>query len=222
MESEDLVSDRTVEQDERRDHAIAAVRDRMTDDLEAIGWAGVFRSIEAGWRVFADGRPVDRLPMNERLAWVSLLGHLPAETVRAALRQWPATEQGAHCPKPAELASMLMAQQRPREQATNQPPRTRPDQEASALLVVMERLRAGESVCECSPAPVSLVIDSAGVLHCPDCAGIEQGQADQAREFADPVPEGDVAFADLGAVVRLRRVRQQRAARAVEERKVGA
>lgn len=118
---------------------------------------------------------------------------------------------------------MLMAQQRPdRAQATNQPPGVRPDQEASALIVVMERLRAGEPVCECRPAPATLVIDSAGVLHCPECAGIEVGQADAAREHASPTPEEGVAFRDLGAVIRLRRVRARRAARVLEERKVGA
>lgn len=118
---------------------------------------------------------------------------------------------------------MLMAQQRPdRGQATNQPPQVRPDQETSALLVVMERLRAGEAVCECRPAPATLVIDNAGVLHCPDCAGIEVGQADQAREHASPDPDDTVAFMDLGAVIRLRRVRERRAARQLEERKVGA
>lgn len=218
------MSDRTAEQDERRDHAIQSVRNGLADDLEAIGWAGVFRSIEAGWRVFADGRPVDRLPMNERLAWVSLLGHLPADTVRAALRQWPATEQGAHCPKPAELASMLLAQnRRGGPQPTNQPPQVRPDQETSALLVVLERLKAGEPVCECRPAPVTLVIDDRGVLFAPCCGGVERGQADSAAEHANPYqPPPDAPLHELSAVMRLHRVRRARAARAVESRRLAS
>lgn len=213
---------RTPEQDERRTHALDAVRDGLHDDLREIGWQRVFETIEAGWTIFCDGRPVSRLPLNERMAWVSLLGHLEAQVVQRALREWPATEQGAHCPKPAELANMLSGRSRQDgPQPTNQPQHTRRDQQPEVLLFVASLLDRGELVCECAPAPATLVQDSAGVLWCPGCSGIEMGQADQAREHVSPSPDADVFFHDLSAVVRLKRIRERRAARELEERVTG-
>ena len=202
---------RTPEQDERRDHAIDAVKRNLTDDLRAIGWLGVFETIESGWTIFENGRPADRLPYQERLAWVSLLGHLDARVVRAGLREWTATEQGAHCPKPGEFASMLSGRTKGDPSPTNLPQKRRPDQQPEVLTFVASLIDGGEPVCECHPAPPQLVIDDRGVLWAPCCAGIETGQVDQAREFVSPSVEPDVAIHDLPAVLRLRKIRSERA-----------
>ena len=94
---------------------------------------------------------------------------------------------------------------------TNLPQKRRPDQQVGVLLLVCELLDDGERVCECGPSPATLVSDERGVLRCPDCAGIEQGQTDQAREHASPEPVGDeVPVGELPALLRFKRVRSER------------
>lgn len=190
-------------------------------DLEESGWATVFARISGTWTQFDDnGRPCNRMPFRSQAALLHTVGVFKADQVLAALDLWIASPDGVRQPSPAELYHSIA--QPTAGSGVNQPPRLRPDQQPHVLSFVVSLLDGGESVCECRPAPMQFVIDAHGVLWCPDCAGIEVGQADQAREFADPVSEADVAFADLGAVVRLRRVRERRAARQLEERKVGA
>lgn len=212
---------RTPEEDERRQHAIDAVQRNLVDDLRAIGWLRVFETIEAGWTIFDGGKPSRSLPMSERLAWVSLLGHLEASVVQSALRIWPETEQGAYCPKPAELANMLSGRGSKRDPApTNQAQDLRRDQRPEVLTYVADLVARGEPVCECAPAPMTLVQDSTHVLFCPECSGIEAGHADQALEQQHPTPVTE--FRDLNAVMRLKKVRSDRAARTIEERRIGA
>lgn len=206
---------RTEEETDRRWHAVQAVQHNMTDDLRETGWAQVFATIEAGWTLFRDGKPASHLDHTERLAWVSLLGHHPASTIQAALRMWPATDSGQHCPKPAEVANMLAAHHAPVR--PNSPHLAlRPDQQPATLTLVANLLATkAEQMCDCAIASSELVIDERGVLWCPVCGGIEVGQAEAALELICPPPPSPVR--ELGSLVSLSIAREARRARESDE-----
>lgn len=211
------MADLSAEQAERRDHVVWAVNERMHDDLRATGWDRVFTSIEQGWTIFTDdGRPTSRLPDMTKLAWASLLGHHEPATILNALRTWPGTDGGTYCPKPADIAHLLRARPSERSGPYHAP---RDDNSEAALRLVADLVgRADEDVCECSPSPCNLVMNSSGVLFCPDCSGVEQGQVDRADELVNPSGEDDRFTPPLSSVVKLRKLRAARGGREIADR----
>lgn len=193
-------------------HARTVGHDRQTawSDLTDSGWSDVFARISGTWTQFDDnGRPCNRMPFRNQRALLQTVGVFKAAKVLAALELWVASRDGGRQPSPADLFQ-LIAGPGDRDGQTNQPPKLRPDQQPEVLSFVASLIARGELVCECHPAPANLVIDDRGVLWCPDCSGIEVGQADAAREHVDPSPEPDVAIHDLSAVLRLKKVRSLR------------
>jgi hypothetical protein len=133
-----------------------------------------------------------------------------AGQVLAALDLWIASPDGRNPPAAADVFQ-LIAQPQGVTSKTNLDPPLRRDQRPEALALVADLIARGERVCECCPAPMTLVRDEHDTLWCPDCSGIETGQADAASAGPDE-PAADAELHDLGAVLRLRRIRSERSA----------
>jgi hypothetical protein len=58
--------------------------------------------------------------------------------------------------------------------------RVRRDLQDAALQRARRLVADGEPICDCSPRPAAWQRDGVGMLRCPQCHGIEPGQADQA------------------------------------------
>lgn len=200
--------------EERKQDAIRALLGGDRETLGEMGWGRVFGAILHRFQRYgAQGS----LGGQESLAWLELLGDREPDSVLAAMDLW-AGDGNSQAPKPADILALLTHKHERHGPDTEN--RLRLDNNPATLHLVYEQLAAGEHECECSPAPATLVMDANGILFCPQCAGIEFGQACQAREQHDPTPIGDdVPVHDLHAVVRLKKVRQSRAARVIEERR---
>lgn len=188
-------------------------------DLKEAGWADVFGRISGTWTQFDDsGRPTNRIPLRACSSLLQACGVFKAGLVLSALDLWIASPDGQRQPSPADLYHVI-ANPRANEGAVNQPQDPRRDQQPEVLSLVADWIARGEPVCECKVAPPNLVQDDRGVLYCPDCAGIERGQADQADEHVNPAePDDLVPIHDLSAVLRLKKMRSIRASKAIEGR----
>lgn len=177
------------------------------NDLSEAGWADVFARISGTWRLFDDQRrPTNRMPFRDRQALLQTCGVFKAGLVLAALDLWVASPDGARPPAAADLYA-LIAQPQAANSKTNLEPPCRRDQRPEALALVADIIARGRKACECCPAPMTLVRDDHDTLWCPDCGGVETGQADAATSPPDE-PAADAELHDLGAVLRLRRVRE--------------
>lgn len=191
------------------------------NDLAEAGWTDVFGRISGTWRQFDDNRrPTNRMPFRDQRALLQTCGVFKAPLVLSALDLWIASPDGARQPSPADLFQ-LIAQPQARDGAANLEPVLRRDQRPEVLAFTADLIANGEPICECTPAPATLVRDTHDVLWCPDCAGIEAGQADAATAGPNE-PAADVDVHDLTAVLRLKRVRQTRAARTIEDRRLAS
>lgn len=177
------------------------------NDLSEAGWSDVFARISGTWRLFDDQRrPTNRMPFRDRHALLQTCGVFKAGLVLAALDLWVASPDGARPPAAADLYALIAQPQGAQGKANLEPP-VRRDQRPEALAFVAGLISDGRKVCECCPAPMTLVRDEHDTLWCPNCGGIEMGQADAATAGPEE-PDADVELRDLGAVIRLRRVRE--------------
>lgn len=190
-------------------------------DLGEAGWTDVFARISGTWTQFEDsGRPTNRMPFRSCAALLQVCGVFKAGLVLAALDLWVASPDGARQPSPADLFQLIAQPQSAREGAANLPHDLRRDQQPEVLALVSSMVADGEPVCDCSRAPMTLVMDARGCLFCPECAGIEAGQALAADDHLRPfVPGPDTPVEELSAILRLKRIRGARAARSIEERR---
>ena len=198
---------------ERKADAIRALTSGDRDTLSEMGWGRVFSAILNRFQRYGSQTVMSG---NESLAWLELLGDRDPASVLSALDIWAGGT--SEPPKPADILGLLSRKSERVGPDTEN--RLRLDNNPATLAIVADYIARGEHVCECRPAPMTLVQESTGVLHCPECAGIEAGQADQAYELEHPTPVTE--FRDLSAVMRLKKVRGERAARTIEERRIGA
>ncbi len=203
---------------ERKQDAIRALTSGDRETLSEMGWGRVFAAIIHRFQRYGSQ---STLGGQESLAWLEVLGDRDPDAVVAAIDIW-AGDGNSQAPKPADILALLTHKTERHGPDTEN--RLRLDNNPATLRLVHDQLVAGEHVCDCSPSPATLVQDAKGILFCPNCAGIETGQAIQARELfeEDLEPAPDVELHDLTAVVRLHRVRQTRAARVIEERRLAA
>lgn len=180
-------------------------------DLSEMGWSDVFSRMSGTWQWWSDtGRPANRMPFRDCHALLQTCGVFRASLVLSALELWVASPDGSKPPKPADLYRLIANPQEVTSK-TNLDPPVRRDQRPEVLSLVADLIGRGERVCECCPAPMTLVRDDHDTLWCPTCGGIETGQADAATAGPDE-PAVDAELHDLGAVLRLRRVRAGRTA----------
>jgi hypothetical protein len=150
-----------------RDRLRSAVHNDNANEIAALGWYPIFEALGRMW--------AKRLDKLDRLAYASAVGDRdPKDVLDAILNK--ARDGGIWRPTPSELAGLTR-----RGSATNTVALSLPDYRLpETLRLVAEMLIEGAYVCECKGRSFSYEKTVKGVLMCPQCGGLEPGQADDA------------------------------------------
>ena len=167
----------TGEERERRAHVLGALRRGDWAELGRLGWNRVFDQLASIFTVFdAVGRPTESLSRHQQAGYLGALGHFEAGVVESAVGEWLAKGE-SRLPRPADLNALLVSASPAIEE---RPRKIRRDLTDDSLGAVARAHANGEPICACLPPSRNMKVDAAGVIRCPECGGLETGQAETA------------------------------------------
>jgi hypothetical protein len=143
------------------------VHNDNANEIAALGWYPIFEALARMW-----SKRLDKL---DKLAYATVLGDRDAKDVLDAILN-KARDGGIWRPTPGELAGLTRSRSASNMVALSLPDYRQPD----TLRLVGDMLVEGAYVCECKARSVSYEKTVKGVLMCPQCGGLEPGQAEEA------------------------------------------
>ena len=153
---------------------------RSTDLLAACEQGDEVRIEQLGWRPVLDALRCwpKRLGGGELSPYARMLGDEDPDAVAAAVLAMA----GEYRPSAAQVRMRLRPAAPEPERPSTNGYQLRVDQTERALHAVRLAVATGEEICECRPRSTTMIVDSEGVLRCPECEGLEISQYDQAME----------------------------------------